>query len=237
MINIAIVDNDMKSLENIRKLLSSQLSDNENILIFVFQNAVDFLNSLTGIRYQILLSDIDMPGMNGIEMAKKVKEMCPDIYIIFLTAYVEYAIESYRMEAYQYILKSDIETRLPKVLEKLLHSVERHRMKYCYIGTNIQRSKVCCDDIIQVSKVKGAKYVRYVTAEGEYTERNSIERVLEMLDNNQFVLAERGCVVNLKHVMKIRDNTIYLSNRETVEVSYARVKMVKERLYRYWEEE
>lgn len=236
MINIAIVDNEKSVLENISGILSDMRGESDDIHIDTYEKAKDFLAAFETVRYQILISDVDMPEMNGIEMGKKARDCDPNIYIIFLTAYVEYAIESYRMEAYQYILKEDVEERLPEIIKRLIGIVRNHSVKYCYIGSNTHRIKMCQDDIIHIRKTKGTKYVSFCTTEGEIRERSSIEKVLEKLGREEFIVVERGSVVNLRHIMKVRDNVIYLSNGDAVEASHARIKKVKENIRKYWEE-
>lgn len=236
MINIAIVDNEKSVLENISGILSDMRGESDDIHIDTYEKAKDFLAAFETVRYQILISDVDMPEMNGIEMGKKARDCDPNIYIIFLTAYVEYAIESYRMEAYQYILKEDVEERLPEIIKRLIGIVWNHSVKYCYIGSDTHRIKMCQDDIIHIRKTKGTKYVSFCTTEGEIRERSSIEKVLEKLGREEFIVVERGSVVNLRHIMKVRDNVIYLSNGDAVEASHARIKKVKENIRKYWEE-
>lgn len=236
MINIAIVDNEKSVLENISGILSDMRGESDDIHIDTYEKAKDFLAAFETVRYQILISDMDMPEMNGIEMGKKARDCDPNIYIIFLTAYVEYAIESYRMEAYQYILKEDVEERLPEIIKRLIGIVRNHSVKYCYIGSDTHRIKMCQDDIIHIRKTKGTKYVSFCTTEGEIRERSSIEKVLEKLGREEFIVVERGSVVNLRHIMKVRDNVIYLSNGDAVEASHARIKKVKENIRKYWEE-
>lgn len=230
------MDNEKSVLENISGILSDMWGESDDIHIDTYEKAKDFLAAFETVRYQILISDVDMPEMNGIEMGKKARDCDPNIYIIFLTAYVEYAIESYRMEAYQYILKEDVEERLPEIIKRLIGIVRNHSVKYCYIGSDTHRIKMCQDDIIHIRKTKGTKYVSFCTTEGEIRERSSIEKVLEKLGREEFIVVERGSVVNLRHIMKVRDNVIYLSNGDAVEASHARIKKVKENIRKYWEE-
>ena len=63
-----------------------------------------------------------------------------------------------------------------------------------------------------------------------------MENVFEKLKSDEFIMVDRGSIVNLRHIMKVRDNIIYLSNGDTVEASYARIKNVKESIWKYWEE-
>ena len=154
MINIAIVDNEKSVLENIREILLNLSGEFKDVHIDTYEKAENFLVAFETTRYQILISDVDMPEINGIEMGKKARDRDPNIYIIFLTAYVEYAIESYRMEAYQYILKEDVEERLPEIMERLIEIVRNHSIKYCYIGSETQRVKMCQDELSIYKKRK-----------------------------------------------------------------------------------
>lgn len=236
MIGIAIVDDDKCMLETAKQILLDIAGDYEDVQIDTFQSTTDFLDFLSMYRYQILISDIDMPEINGIELCKKTREKYPGIYVIFLTAYVEYAIDSYRMDAYQYILKSEIQSRFPTVLRKLVNMVANSQRNYCYIGTDTQKKRVLYCDIISIIKMKKSKYVEYITLGDKLYERNSIEKTLEKLNSDDFVMVERACAVNLRHVMKIENNTLFLSNKMVVEVSGLRIKEVKEKLNRYWRE-
>ncbi len=175
--------------------------------------------------------------MNGLETAKRAKEINPRVFIIFVTAHMEFAIEGYRMDAFQYVLKSELAGRLPGILQKLMDMLEKDRKDYCFIGTRSNRKKVRCDDIIWIRKEKNAKYVTYVLENECCTERASLEGVVERLDQRAFMIVERGCAVNLRHVMRLTDCGLYLSNQDTVTISRARMAGVKERLHRLWGEE
>jgi DNA-binding LytR/AlgR family response regulator len=234
MIYIAIIDNEKEILKKIEKTIMQII--NKNVKIYFFTSANSFLTELEKTKFQIVISDISMPEMNGIEMIKKAKEINSEMYIIFLTAYVEYAIESYRMEAYQYILKEELSNRLPEVLDKLIKSINKRKIRYCYIGSESQKIKICYDEIVSIRKEKGAKYVSVLTTEGICRERSSIEKMLMCLNGEEFVMVERGCAINLRHVKKIKGNFIYLNTSEVVEVSHARIKEVKMKLREYWRE-
>lgn len=236
MIGIAIVDDDKCTLETAKQILLDITAGYEHVQIDTFQSAADFLEALDMHRYQILVSDIDMPGINGIELCKKAREKYLDLYIVFLTAYVEFAIDSYRMDAYQYILKAEIQSRFPVVLGKLVDMVVNSQKNFCYVGSGMQKERVLHCDIIAIIKLKKSKYVEYVTLSEKLYERNSIEKALEKLNNDEFVTVERACAVNLRHVIKIQDNTLFLSNKMTVAASSLRIKEVKEKLNRYWRE-
>lgn len=158
------------------------------------------------------------------------------MYLIFITSYAEYAAESYLLEAYQYILKHDLEYRLPVVTRQLIDKIGRQNKKFRMVGTNSEKSKIYFRDIIYIYKSKGAKYVNFVTMDGEYRERIGIEQVYQELDSKEFVLVDRGCIVNMKHICKLSGDTIYLEKDYEVQVSRAKLPEVKQEIHHYWRE-
>ena len=67
-------------------------------------------------RYDILILDIDLPGISGIELGHRLRKNGDDTAVVFLTAYPQYAAESYVIEAWQYVLKEQMEERFPEIL-------------------------------------------------------------------------------------------------------------------------
>ena len=185
-------------------------------------------------RFDILVADIQMSGMDGMELGRRVRRMCPDTAIVFLTSYEEYAAESYRIEAYQYILKQDIQSRLPGVIRELARRCAAQAQEYRIAGSGAEKVKIFFRDIIYLYKSKGAKYVNYVTDDGIFRERNSLGAVLEELDARIFIPVERGYVVNMDRICRISGDTIYLEKGYEVQVSRARLARVKQEISRFW---
>ena len=102
MINIAIVDNEKSVLENIRGILLNLSGEFKDVHIDTYEKAEDFLVAFETIRYQILISDVDMPEINGIEMGKKARDRDPNIYIIFgsITNFVGFPIPLVALSAH-----------------------------------------------------------------------------------------------------------------------------------------
>lgn len=237
MINISIIDDDRVMLDLMQRIVRKAAGSTDDISVDGYGCPDAFLEENKKRKCHILITDIDMPGMSGLEAAKRAREMNPRIFIVFVTAYMQYAIESYRMDAFQYVLKSELSDRLPGILKRLTEMIEKDRKSYCFIGTEKNRKKVFYDDIIWLKKEKNAKYVTYILENERYTERESLESAVEKLDNGAFVVVERGCAVNLKHVMRLTDCALHLSNQDTVTISRARMAGVKEKVHRFWREE
>ena len=235
MIKIAVIDDEEQTRKLILRNIKKTVQDHHDIEISTYASGTSFWAELqNGKTPDILFTDIQMQTLDGVELGKRVRKMCPDMYIVFITSYEEYAAESYRIEAYQYILKQDLEFRLPGVISQLTEKLRKQEREFCIIKDGTEQVKLFYKDILYLYKSKGAKYVNYVTTQGVVRERNSLENALKMLDNGQFLLVERGYAVNIKQICRLSGDTIYLEKGYEVQVSKARLAEVKREINLYW---
>lgn len=235
MINIAVVDDDREMQKMIQRCMSQEIRQEDNVEVAFYDNGQTLLKDLEmECKADILFLDIELPDMNGIELGKKIREKYPRIYLVYLTSHSEFAIESYVLDAYQYILKEQMEVRLPQILRQLIKRVEKETKYYRMIGTNLDKEKVYYRDIITICKEKGAKYVRYDTLKGEFRERISLDEVLRELHNDNFILVERGVVINARHIAKLKNNIIYMDNKEKIVISRKLLAKVREQINLCW---
>lgn len=234
MINIAIIDDDEDILKNVRKCVQDEITQKDDAEIFSYTKAKEFLHELEqGQEFDILVSDIEMDEMSGMELGRKIQKQKFQVYLVFLTAYSEYAAESYTLEAYQYILKTDMEKRLPAILRQLIERVKKEKKQYRMIGTPTSKDQVYYRDIICIEKEKGSKYIRYTTTYGAYKERISLTQVNKEFESDGFILIGRRYVMNLNHIAGMQDNTIKMDNGMQIVVSRADFKKVKKQIHLY----
>ena len=153
MAKIALLDDDNNILNMIKRKIESIWGDSNEISVFDKPD-VFFEIVKSGQMYDVLITDIEMPGISGIEVGKQYLELQPDAYLIFLTSHAHYAAESYTIDAYQYILKDDIEKRLPTVLNKLFKEIKVSNSTYRMIGTPTSKKTVLYRNIIYIYKEK-----------------------------------------------------------------------------------
>lgn len=231
MIKIAIVDDEERILEAVKTCIENIPEMAGKAETDTFQGAELFLKQVKqGNSYDVVFSDIQMKGMDGIEFGTILRERYPRIYLIFLTSYSSYAADSYLIDAYQYILKVQMEERIPAVLLRLTKKIEGERKKYRIVSTISDIRKIYYNEIIYIKKIKGSKYVEYVMLNDTYRERISLEQLLRELNDRTFLMIERGYIVNIRYVVRMRGTTIYLQNNEQVIVSRARFMEVRERM-------
>lgn len=235
MIKVAVVDDDIDMQRMIQHYMNQEIRQEDNVEVVFYDKGSVLLEKLDGdCKVDILFLDIELPDINGIELGKRIREKYSRIYLVYLTSHSEFAIESYVLDAFQYILKEQMEVRLPQILRQLIKRVQKETKYYRMIGTNLDKEKVYYRDIITICKEKGAKYVKYNTVKGEYRERISLDEVLQNLHNDEFILVERGVVINAKHIAKLKNNDIYMDNKEKITISRTLLAKVRKQINLCW---
>lgn len=235
MINVAVVDDDKDMQRMIRQCMNREIRQEDHVEVAFYEKGQALWDVLEADRRpDILFLDIELPDINGIELGKRIREKYPRIYLVYLTSHSEFAIESYVLDAFQYILKEQMEVRLPQILRQLIKRVQKETKYYRMIGTNLNKEKVYYQDILTICKEKGAKYVKYDTVKGEYRERISLEEVLQDLHNDQFILVKRGVAINAKHIAKLKNDVIYMDNEEKITISRTILAKVREQINLCW---
>ena len=129
---ILVVDDELI----VRDSLKAWLDDEEGFTVDTAESGPDALDKLTRGPYQLMLLDIKMPEMDGVEVLKKTKEILPDIQVVMMTAYatVETAVEAMKIGALDYLIKPfDTETLIPRIL-KLYEELEASQGRQIEVG-------------------------------------------------------------------------------------------------------
>jgi two-component system, LytTR family, response regulator len=122
MIRIAAVDDEIHVLERFQKIVSE---NKEFKLCGLFETGEELLSYLKGHPLEVVFLDIEMPGESGLQLSEKILAINEEINIIFITAFNQYAVEAFELEAIDYILKPFTEERLNKTLRRLLRKKGR----------------------------------------------------------------------------------------------------------------
>ena len=119
--NILLVDDEELQLKRLKDSVENALA---GITIFSYTNPLKALEENKNNDIAIAFLDIEMPGLNGIQLAKELKAVNPTINIIFVTAYNEYALDAYRMHASGYITKPVNEYKVREEIDGLRYPIE-----------------------------------------------------------------------------------------------------------------
>lgn len=186
-----------------------------------------------GVYFDLILSDIDMPEINGMELASIVKELSPDVVLIFITAYMEYVVDSYELDVFRYIPKSELDIRLPSALKSAAQLISQRAENFYTFNLHKEVNKVPCREILYIQKEE--RHTRFVLGNGrEIRIRKSLASVFEELNDHDFTYIDRNIIVNLSNVSNMKNCVIQLKNGTQLEVSRRRSKEIADRIFEYW---
>ena len=206
---IAICDDEPLHIDKIRSILLDEETDN-------YTKPANLLNAITaGKRYDVLFLDIMMPEMDGISLARELRELDEDMLIVFITSKIEFMQTGYEVKAFRYLLKDQINTGLPKIwkdIEKELldradtyftYEFERKTYRYpcrdiLYLESNLRRI------ILHTNRDTAALYGKLDDLAIKYP---------------MFVRIHKSFLVNRRHIRSISAGMVVLSNGDVLPIS------------------
>lgn len=212
MINIAVIEDEKASLEQINQVLTRFSQENkEEIKINNFHDGETFLSCLSQ-KFDVILMDIELPGINGMDTCFKLREIDKEAHIIFTTNMAQYAIRGYKVNAMSYLMKPINYDEL-EVLLKLI--VDEKKVKIQPITLKINNS-------IKVIDIKDIKYIEsygheiiYYTINETYTKRgSSIKEIYSNIKDGGFAKINSSTIVNIKFCQEINNEYVLIDNKK-----------------------
>jgi len=232
---IAVCDDEEKYRVELKSLLD-RLGSAYDYDIDTFSNGNWLLRECEKDPYDLVFLDIEMPEIDGISLARKLRAKHEELNIVFLTGHVEYAIEGYEVNALRYLTKP---VRVDKLREVLQHVTSRQKNKrQLIIREDGEQLLIDLADIIFMEAQN--QYVRICTIKGDHLIRYNIGDFENDLRNEGFFRTHRGYLVSLPRVKKLVKNDVIMeggSGEVPVPVSRNNVKALKDALYAYVESE
>lgn len=221
-IKISICDDSAAERERISSLVSGwALASGTEITLNQYSSAEEFLFSYEDCKPDILLLDVEMPGLNGVELAKKLRAQNRIIQIIFITAYSDYISEGYEVAALHYLLKP-VETE--KLFKTLNRAVERV-IRDCRSIALETADGTFVTPLYEVRYLEACKNYVTVHAERDYTVRRTLSDFSGDLDS-RFIKAGRSFIINLLWIKRVSKTEIELKTGEIIPIPKAAFETV-----------
>lgn len=211
---IAICDNERQIIEDYTKIINDYLYE-KNIVCSVdgFADGKSFL--LLSNEYDLVFLDYDLPDINGMDIARKIRESNGRIIIVFLTAYAEHVYDSFEVDTFRYLLKPVSEEKIYEALDKFFDIYNHNRKIAIPTGTS-----VICIDVDEVIYIEAAKkHTKIKTTGNEYIANKAISVYQTEIANPHFFRTHRGYIVNMRYISTVEKNTITLTNGEIILLS------------------
>lgn len=235
MLHIAICDDDREAVENHKNMTEHCLKDCGSIgKIETYITSDNLLCDIVEDRlfFDLILLDIEMPGCSGMEIAGKIRPCLPDVKIIFITSHIEYAIDAFELSVFRYVPKNELDRRLPAAIRDAVKLIGLEAGKTYTIRTNSRLEKIPYREIYYIER--DGKNASITAAGGISKVRKSLQQVYAELGAEEFIFTDRGCIVNMIHILQIRDGMAVLKNGEALPISRSHLQDVKEQINHYW---
>ncbi|MDO5969285.1 response regulator transcription factor [Flavivirga aquimarina] len=206
MIKTVAIDDEPKAIH----VIQHHISKIDNLeLVSYFYNAKDALQFLKQNPVDLIFIDVNMPQMSGLEMLEKL-QLKP--YIIFTTAYTEFAIDSYDFNAIDYLLKPFEFDRFQVAIQKVQQRISSQKQMntFFFIKDGFKNIKIEFENILFI---KGSgNYLDITTREKVFSPRMTFQEIIAKLPTSEFVRIHQSYLLNINNINKIENNHVYIDS-------------------------
>lgn len=232
MIKIAICDDSNKILAGMKKIVERYIGEEkQEIVPYFFGSGSQLLANYQG-GIDIIFLDIKMPGLNGIETAEKIRKIDKDVIIIFLTSMLQYAIESYKVMAGNYITKPVSYARIKLELDRWIQVLDMRDDPYIAFHNSEGRYKILLKKISYIETYK--RNILVHTDSGNIICYWKLKEMEAKIEEYGFVRCHSAYLVNLFYVNSIENMEVQLCKKERLPISKTKRKRFLEEVARYW---
>ena len=221
MIRIAVVeDNQLHREQAVRLLRQYEAEHQVSMEIREYTNGTDLIERYRPC-FDLIFLDIEMPGINGMEAARKIRETDQEVILVFITNIAQYAIKGYEVGALDFILKPLRYKPFEIKMDHMVRQIERKQGKSIVITANDAVRKVAVADILYVEVINHRLIYHLQNETIEL--RGSLKSAEDQLIGQDFARCNSSYLVNLQYVRGIRDGLALVGN-DRLPISRARKK-------------
>lgn len=235
MIKVAFCDDDLSVLNQLNTLIDKyRVERNQDIVYADFNSPLELMAQIEkGLRLDVLFLDVVMPGENGIEVAREIRQYDTNMKIIFLTSSAEFAVESYAVGAYFYQLKPIWEESFFRLMDQVISECEKAQqyslILRCKSGiTRIDLNKLEYCEVI-------GRTLLFHMENGMVLERNgSLDELLGYLKQyTNFIRPHRSFVINMEYIQNISYKAVVMECLSEIPIPRGKYTELKDMYLEY----
>ncbi len=235
MIKIAFCDDDMEVLHQMNELLDRyRVERNEDITYAAFQSPFELLTEIEkGIRPDILFLDVVMPGQNGMDVAKEIRQYDTNMKIIFLTSSPEFAVESYSVGAYFYQLKPIWEESFFRLMDSVLAECEKKKKNSLILRSKDGITRIDLQQL-EYCEVLGRKLLFHLENGAVLESAGSLDDLAgQLIQYSNFFRPHRSFLVNMEYIQNISSRSIKMVNDAEIPIPHGKCSEIKNTYMEY----
>ena len=235
MIKIAFCDDDMEVLHQMNELIDRyRVERNEDITYAAFQSPFELLTEIEkGIRPDILFLDVVMPGQNGMDVAKEIRQYDTNMKIIFLTSSPEFAVESYSVGAYFYQLKPIWEESFFRLMDAVLAECEKKKKNSLILRSKDGITRIDLQQL-EYCEVLGRKLLFHLENGAVLESAGSLDDLAgQLMQYSNFFRPHQSFLVNMEYIQNISSRSIKMVNDAEIPIPHGKCSEIKNTYMEY----
>lgn len=231
--NIAICDDELPvakaTLQNVKNLVEKHNDRNIIFDYYVFTDPAELIKKHNEITFDVVFLDIDMPQVGGFDVAEKLYVRYRDVFIIYVTSYAEYALDSIKHRVYRFVVKSNLR-ELEYSIINLLDDLTLLNVTYQFNYKDDYYS-IPTKSILYCESERNNVIIH--TENGDFKQKISIKKMIKYLPKT-FARCHSSYIINLIRITKIKSNSLVLTEDITIPIGRAYKQDFISRLGEVW---
>lgn len=232
MLNIAVCDDEAAAVAIVRRVLKDSFAARElKAEIATYTDAENLLKVIqAGGCYDILLLDIDMPGIDGVELGARLHDLMQNTILIYVSGRAERVFDSFRARPFRFVRKSVFREEWPGVMDDLERELERRRASRLVFMSGTQQIALRAEEIVYVEALRKKQALH--TLRGEYDLSDSFENVASRLDGLGFIRIHRSYTVNYRFIYSLNRTEVELDDGSLLPIGRSKHAAVQQEFHR-----
>lgn len=235
MIKVAICDDEPEWINTAQDIVNNFFKEKSiEFSIETFDNANLILTEMEhNVSFNILILDIEMPDINGFEIAEKNKKQFPDMLLMFYTAHEQYVFDAFKFQPFRYIRKEHSAREFNPALFAATQIIEASADRFMELKNADKTYNVKISEIKYFETNKRRCDV-YINDGSVINVRKTIKELYNETGSENFILVHSGAAVNVRYITCFSNSDVTLEGGKKLPVSRTRLKAVKAAISDYW---
>lgn len=239
MVQAVLIEDDDATRDYLEHALVEEFARrNERLWVATYADGPSFLRTLgDSYHVDVLFLDIEMPGMDGLTLAKRIRTIMPHVLLVFVSGREQWVFRTFEVQPFRFVRKQTFRSELPDLVSALISALASTRQRVIYL-TEPGTEDIFSFDVSALHYVEARrKECRVVADSGETMLRCPLKVLREQLEPWDFIQCHRSYLVNWRSIYRVGKTEIVLANGEMIPVSRGLRDQVRQEFMRVVERE